>query len=382
MKQKRTIPKNIGHFIKQPKGYVSFIPSPFPSKEILEFEPRILRKSEEARSKISYLEGVALHIPDVSFFISMYFSKDAVASSQMEGTQAGFEDVLEVRLESSRTPDDVDDIVRYIRAFTNGLADLEKLPLSERVIRSAHKILMTDGKNAASHLTPGMFRTSQNWIGGRNIEEARFVPPPHTEIARTMGDLEKFIHAKNLPLSPVIQAALMHAQFEVIHPFFDGNGRVGRMLIPFFFAEKNIMTKPLLYLSHYFKKHRDEYLDRLFRYSQGEVDAWVEFFLDGVMEIAEEAAKTTERLSGLREADRDKIIQIDKRSSENVLKIMNHLYRYPVTTSLILQKQLNLTRTKVETALERMVESDIIVRTKIGRRDVYRYERYIDIFTS
>ena len=382
MKQKKTPQKTVGHFVKQPKGYVSFIPAPFPSKELITFDGNILLKSEEARSRMSYLDGIAHHIPDIHFFIYMYLNKDATASSQIEGTNANFTDVLEaeVRPSYNSDKDDVDDIVRYVRGLERGLRDLENIPLAERVILSSHKILMFEARKSSFNVTPGFFRTSQNWIGGRNIQEARFIPPPHTELPGAIGDLEKFIHAKKIMLSPVIQAALIHAQFEAIHPFFDGNGRTGRMLVTLFFVEKNIMEKPLLYLSHYFRKHRDEYYERLLGYSRGEVDAWVEFFLDGVIEIAEEAAKTIEKISKLRERDRNKIVQTDKRTSENIIKIVENMYRHPVTTSVILQKRLNISRTKVETALERMVNLDIINRTKIGDRTVYRYDRYMDIF--
>ena len=384
MEQIKKSRKLVGRFIKQPKGYTSFIPEKFPSKEILQFDMRILRKSEEARAKMSYLNGIAHHIPDVDFFIFMFLNKDATASSKIEGTNAEFEDVLESNVQpSSYLPDDVEDMLYYIRGLNSGLNELKKLPLSERLIKLIHFTLMSGARTNIPGNTPGEFRTSQNWIGGRNISDAHFIPPPHTEVSKTIGDLEKFIHSKNLLLSPVIQAALVHAQFETIHPFLDGNGRTGRMLVTLFFAEKKIMEKPLLYLSHYFRKHRDVYYERLFHYSKGEVDAWVDFFLDAVIEIAEDSIKTIERLSDLRDMDREKIVQIDKRSSENVLKILNYLYQVPITTNLDLQKKTGLNRNKVQTAIKRMIVLNILSpRKKKSRSQMYEYKRYIEIFTD
>ena len=372
----------MGVFVKQLKGYSAFIPSPFPSKGLLRFDQHILRKSEEARARMGHLNGIAHHIPDVDFFIFMYINKDATASSQIEGTNAGFEDVLESRvLPVSRLPEDVDDILHYIRGLNFGLSELENLRIGERLIKSVHENLMREARTTTPNNTPGEFRTSQNWIG-TNLPNARFVPPPHTELSRVIGDLEKFIYSKDTSLFPAIQAALIHAQFEAIHPFLDGNGRTGRMLLTLFFVEKGFMEKPLLYLSHYFRRHRDEYYDRLSGYTKGEVDAWVEFFLDAIIEIADESIETIKQLSDLRESDREKIVQLDKRSSENILKTLQFLYQSPVITSTLLQKETGLTRTSAQYTIDKMIELKILQPTgrKSGHSQIYEYTKYIDMF--
>ena len=245
-----------------------------------------------------------------------------------------------------------------------------------------HKKLMIEARTTVPNNTPGEFRTSQNWIGGRDIEEAKFVPPPHTELSRTLSDLEHFIHSKDTTLSPAIQAALIHAQFETIHPFLDGNGRTGRMLITLFFAEKGIVEKPLLYLSHYLKKYQDMYYERLYRYTMGEADAWVEFFLDAIIEVATESIQTISALSALREKDRDKIVQLDKRSSKNILKVLEYLYKTPIITTAALQKNMGFTRAIAKNTINKMIEIGMLHkrRKKNKGAQAYEYKEYINIF--
>ena len=285
--------KEVGKYISQKGGFKAFVPNEFPSKKLLSFDQSILKKSEEARSLLCFLDGIAYNLPDVDFFIFMHIRKESTASSQIEGTNADIDDVLDSEtkeVSQKDLPEDVDDITHYINALNEGLRALSDRAIGENLIKDMHKKLMSGARTTIPNNTPGEFRNTQNWINGRNISEARFVPAPVSEISRSMSDLEKFIYSKNTSLFPIIQVALVHAQFEVIHPFLDGNGRTGRMLITLFLSEKKIITKPLLYLSSYFREHREAYMDKLHGYSKGEVDEWVDFFLDAVIDVAKESA--------------------------------------------------------------------------------------------
>lgn len=373
--------KEVGKMKPQKGGFKAFIPDSFPVEKMLLFDQRILRKSEEVRGKLGMLNGIAHHIPNIKFFIFMYINKDATASSRIEGTNASFKDVLESKVQYHHLPEDVDDILHYINALNKGLDVLKKLPISGRLMKIMHKELMTGVRTTQGNLAPGEFRKTQNWIGGEKPSDARFIPPPPGEIRRTFGDLEQFIHSKDPSLFPVIQAALIHAQFEAIHPFFDGNGRTGRMLITLFFAEKKILDEPLLYLSYYFDKHREEYYERLRGYTDGKVDEWVDFFLDATMEIAEDAIETIKRITMLREKDQGKILLLDKRSSKNSVKLLDHLFQLPVTNTTEVMKITSLTRAGAAYSIKKMEEIGILTK-KGGRKktNLYEYREYINLF--
>ena len=280
----------IGAMRPQPQGFKAFIPHPFPPQNGFEFSSPILKKNNEATRLLGKLDGITKLLPDADFFLLMYLRKDAAASSQIEGTMATMIDAIEADVKITHNiPEDVDDILHYIKALNYGIkrVKVDNFPISLRFIRELHKKLMHQAR--ATHFSdPGEFRKSQNWIGGTRPGNARFVPPPVNEMNDALNDLEKFIHAED-DLPVVIKAGLIHAQFETIHPFLDGNGRTGRMLITFYLWKEGYLEMPVLFLSSYFKKYQQLYYEKLTDYHHGKVSAWIDFFLDGVIEIANEA---------------------------------------------------------------------------------------------
>ena len=257
----------LGTFLKQDAGYTAFIPHAFPPPGLADFEPSIYKKSDRATRLIGKLDGITKLLPDADFFLLMYLRKDATSSSQIEGTRATMIDAIEAEAQvNADIPQDVDDILHYIKALNYGMNRVENegFPVSLRFIRELHKELM-DSARATHFADPGNFRKSQNWIGGTRPDNASFVPPPIREMQQSLDDLESFIHADDA-IPPIIRAGLLHAQFETIHPFLDGNGRTGRMLITFYLWKEGFLEKPVLFLSSYFKKYQQVYYDKLSAY--------------------------------------------------------------------------------------------------------------------
>src|SRR5208283_1175431 len=280
----------------------AFIPAPLPPDPPINIDSELSRLTSEADRALGRLDGVATVLPNPDLFVSMYVRQEAVLSSQIEGTQSTLEDVLQFEVDSKgrEFPKDIREVVNYVGAMNYGLERLETLPLSLRLIREIHGKLLEGVRG--SHRTPGEFRTSQNWIGpaGCILNEATFVPPPVPEMRDTLGSLEGFLHDTSFPL--LIQCGLVHAQFETIHPFLDGNGRVGRLLVTFLLCQKQALGRPLLYLSHYLKRHRAEYYDRLMAIRNlGDWEGWLKFFVRGIQEVTQEAAEKARRILGLRE---------------------------------------------------------------------------------
>lgn len=373
----------IGKNIKQAGGFEAFIPGPFPPKSGFVFSPKILKKNDEAVRLLGKLDGITKLLPDADFFLLMYLRKDAASSSQIEGTQATMIDAIEAEAKiSSNIPEDVDDILHYIHALNYGMERVAKddFPVSLRFVRELHKELMDDAR--ASHFSdPGEFRKSQNWIGGTKPDNARFVPPPVPEMKTALNDLENFIQADDFTLT-LIKAALIHAQFETIHPFLDGNGRTGRMLITFFLWKEGILEKPVLFLSSYFKRHQEVYYEKLFGYHNSKVDQWIEFFLDGVIEIAEEAIDTVQKITTLREQDILKIQKLSTRASESAIKILPKLYAQPIVNVATVEKWTGFTKAGAQRVVDRFVEMDILKPRKQEKKydQSYAYEAYLDIF--
>jgi Fic family protein len=324
---------------------------------------------------------VAKVIPDPEFFVSMYVRREAVLSSQIEGTQSTLEDLLELELESDRRDPSSDayEIVNYVRAMNFGLERIQTLPLSLRLIREIHKELLKDGRG--SKATPGEFRRTQNWIGpeGATLKQATFIPPPVADMKRALHDFENYLHADG-SYSPLLDVGLAHAQFETIHPFLDGNGRVGRLLNTFLLVHRGILRKPLLYLSYYFKLHRTEYYDRLMAIRlKGEWESWIQFFLRGVVQTAREATETAERLFELREAHRALIL--DKNLGQNGLLLLSSLFRRPLINISTVASVLGTTF-PTASRLVLMFEDLGLVREITGgkRSRIFRYEPYLSLF--
>ncbi|MBK8232825.1 MAG: Fic family protein [Candidatus Eisenbacteria bacterium] len=311
----------------------AFIPAPLPPDPPLAFEGNLQRTLELAALAVGRLDGVATLLPEKYLCLYSYVRKEAVLSSQIEGTQSSLSDLLLFELdEAPGVPlDDVVEVSNYVAALEHGLARLrEGFPLSSRLIREIHGVLLTGARGSGK--MPGEFRQSRNWIGGSRPANAAFVPPPHAAVPECMGALERFLHAEDDGLAMLVRAGLAHVQFETIHPFLDGNGRLGRLLITFLLCHAGILSEPLLYLSLYFKRNRAAYYELLDRVRRdGDWEAWLDFFLDGVRVTAESAASTAERLAGMFQMDRAKVASTGRRAGSG-LRVHDALKARPITS--------------------------------------------------
>lgn len=375
----------LGELKQQPAGFKAFIPHKFPPSTGFTFAPSILKKDNTATRLLGKLDGIAKLLPNIDFFLLMYLRKDAAASSQIEGTMATMVDAI-VAAEKIDTdiPQDVDDILHYIKALNYGMQRVttENFPLSLRFIRELHTVLM-DKARATHFAAPGEFRSSQNWIGGTRPANARFVPPPTAEMHKALSDLESFIHADD-SIPTVIKAGLLHAQFETIHPFLDGNGRTGRMLISFYLWQEKFLELPLLFLSSYFKKNRQTYYEKLTAYHHNDVTAWIDFFLDGVIEIAQEAIDIADKITRLRAADMAKLQILGKRAAESAAMVMPKLYGQPIVNVATVQKWTGFQRAGAGEVINRLIEMGILTPRYAGKKygQSYIYKEYVDIFVG
>lgn len=372
--------KRAGQLVPQPAGYRAFIPAPLPPDPPIAFDGELLSVLSKADIALGRLDGLVKVIPDPDFFVGMYVRQEAVLSSQIEGTQSTLEDLLEVELEPNGQGrhGDVRDIVNYIAAMNHGLARLKELPLSLRVIREIHSQLLRDGRG--SHATPGEFRRSQNWIGpeGASLRQATFIPPPVTEMHDALRDFERYLHTEHeTPL--LIGVGLAHAQFESIHPFLDGNGRVGRLLITFLLVHRGALRAPLLYLSYYFKLHRAEYYDRLMAVRlRGDWEGWLRFFLRGVADTAEQATGAAERIFELRELHRSLVMD---ETNPNGLRLLSMLFRRPLVNVNAVSRELDVSFPTANRLVARFEELGLL-REVTGQRRLrmFRYEPYLRLF--
>jgi Fic family protein len=372
-----------GSFIAQPEGYIAFIPRPLPPDPPLELSPELLSLLEEAVGELGRLDGIARVVPDPDFFVSMYVRREAVLSSQIEGTQSTLEDLLELELQNERRNrfSDAFEIANYVRAMNFGLERIQALPLSLRLIREIHEELLRDGRG--SKATPGEFRRTQNWIGpeGATLKQATFVPPPVLDMKRALHDFEGYLHAES-SYSTLLDVGLAHAQFETIHPFLDGNGRIGRLLNTFLLVHRGILEKPLLYLSYYFKLHRTEYYDRLMAVRlAGDWEGWIRFFLRGVVQTAKEATVTAEQLFELRESHRSLIL--DKSLGENGLLLLSNLFQRPLVNINVVALLLETTFPTAGRLVSAFEELGLLREiTGQKRSRVFRYEPYLALFND
>jgi Fic family protein len=370
----------IGKKVKQKEGFSAFIPNPFPPKGVFDLPQEILLKTAKADRLVGKLDGITQLLPEVDFFIKMFVVKDAESSAQIEGTKATMVDAMEKRAGVSTKETDADDILYYIKALNYGLKRIEKLPLSLRFICELHEKLMT-GARTTHFSDPGSFRKSQNWIGGTTPDNASFVPPPVNEMQNALSDLEKFLHDKKATL-PLIHIALSHAQFETIHPFLDGNGRTGRLLITMLLQNKAMLERPVLFLSAYFKKHQQIYYQKLFGYHHGEVGAWLDFFLDGVTETAEQAISVSKKITKLRETDMAKIQALAKREAESGILVLQKLYGQPVVSTKTIMDWTSFSRVGAQKVIDRFIKLGIL-EAKDEKKSYdrsYHYKKYFDIF--
>jgi Fic family protein len=375
----------IGTLRTQPGGFKAFIPNPFPPKGGFEFDPAILKKNNEATRLLGKLDGITRLLPDADFFLLMYLRKDAASSSQIEGTKATMVDAIEAEVKvSGSIPSDVDDILHYIKAVNYGLKRVsnDDFPVALRLVRELHKELMHKARSS-QYSDPGEFRRSQNWISGTRPDNARFVPPPVADMNKSLGELEAFIHAADtMPI--VIKAGIIHAQFEIIHPFLDGNGRTGRMLITFYLWKEGYLEKPVLFLSSYFKKHQQIYYKKLEGYHGGKVSEWTDFFLDGVIEIANESIETVGKITALREKDMLKIQQLGKRASESAVAVLPKLYGQPIVNVATIQEWTGFSFPGAQAVINRFIEQGILSPRAEDKKygQSYVYKEYLDIFVG
>lgn len=371
----------IGTYIKQSEGFKSFALDIFPPKEGFSFSDNIAKKNNEATLALGKLDGISYLVPDIDFFIFMYIRKDAESSSQIEGTKATMMDAMEAEVGiDTGLPTDVDDITHYINALNYGLDRLKKFPLSLRFIRELHEKLMR-GARSTHHALPGEFRSTQNWIGGTRPNNASYVPPSVPDMQTALNDLEKYLHHEDSTL-PIIKTALIHAQFETIHPFLDGNGRTGRLLISLYLWANGLLERPMLYLSTYFKKHQKTYYNRLNGYHNGKANEWVDFFLEGVTETAYDGIETAKKITVLREDDMCKIQALNKAASYSALKVLPRLYELPFVNVAKIQEWTGFSRPGAQSVIDRFVDMGILTikneDVKYGR--FYIYQKYINLF--
>ena len=372
-----------GTYQRQPTGYRAFIPASLPPQPPVTLSGELHRLLSQADVALGRLDGSIQTLPKPDLFVFMYVRKEAVLSSQIEGTQSSLQDLLaaEAQLTTPDTPKDVDEVVNYVAAMNHGLARLPELPVSVRLIREIHEKLL-DGVRG-SRLAPGELRRTQNWIGpgGCTLNEATFVPPPPDVVPQALGDLEKFLHAQSdLPL--LIKIGLAHAQFETIHPFLDGNGRVGRLLITFLLCESGVLHKPVLYLSHYFKRHRQTYYELLqATRDKGAWEDWLQFFLRGVAEVSVQATETSRRILALRETHRNLIAENLGYAAGNGHRVLERLYERPIVSVNVVRELTGTTYPAANQLVERLVKIGVLAEiTGQARNRRFRYDTYVRLF--
>lgn len=378
--------KRAGHYVTQTEGYEAFVPAPLPPVPPVElFESGLLGRLDRAGHTVGKLEGLARSLPDADLCLAMYVRQEALLSSQIEGTECTLDDVLAFELDDGApVPNlDVGEVVNYIAALNHGIARLADdskagLPLCNRLLREVHATLLRAGRG--SDKTPGEFRRSQNWIGpgGCTLANATFVPPAVEDMQQAMSDLEKYVDGSDLP--PLLVAGLAHAQFETIHPFLDGNGRTGRLLMSLLLHDRKVLTRPVLYLSTYLKQHRTEYFKRLMAVREdGDWEGWIGFFLDGVETSAAAAADTAAKVHDLREQDRRRVSE--QGGSANDLRLLDSLYRQPLVNAAWIAERLDVVPQTANNMLDRFVKAGLLRETTGKKRNrLYRYDAYVELF--
>lgn len=363
-----------GRYIPLSEGGKAFVPAPLPPK--LDWSPEILAAATEASHVLGRLSGHGAGLQNPHLLIRPFIRREAVLSSRIEGTQATISELFadEAGAPVERAPNDVKEVRNYVVALEKGVKRLADIPLSLRLVRELHRTLMTGVRGDSAD--PGEFRRIQNWIGGRTAATARFVPPPPNELPACLDAWEKYLHSRDLP--PLIQAALIHYQFEAIHPFIDGNGRVGRLLITLFLIEREVLPSPLLYLSAFFEARRNEYYDLLTAVSErGDWRGWIVYFLEGVINQSRDALSRVERINRLRE---DWNRSLTTRLSSNIMRLLDRLTANPFITVKGAEKELKAAFTTAQRAIDVLVERTILVQTDDARRGrVYVAKRLLEI---
>lgn len=375
--------RRAGVYVAQPTGYRSFAPSPLPPDPPLVIDDEMLELLSKADRALGRLDGSTEALPNPDLFVMMYVRKEAVLSSQIEGTQASLADVLELesKVLDPQNPSDVVEVVNYVHALNYGIERLETLPLSLRLLCEIHEMLMHGTRGQERN--PGEFRRSQNWIGpqGCTLKTARFVPPAPEDMKRALADWESFLHDER-PIPLLLKVGLAQAQLETIHPFLDGNGRVGRLMITCILCERNALRRPLLYLSHYFKQNRLEYYDRLQAVrDKGDWEGWLRFFLAGVAAVANEATDVARRIVALREEQRSVIQETFGRTTADGLRLHEQLFQHPFVSVQLAQQLTGKGFAATNRLVGQMARAGILHEVSgRTRKRVFLHERYFRIF--
>ncbi len=373
-----------GRLVKQLEGYVAFIPASLPPDPPVAMDQELARLLSDADRAVGRLDGVATVLPNPSLFVAMYVRQEAVLSSQIEGTQSSLDDVLQFEIDSAgkEHPRDVQEVVNYVGAMNYGLKRIEKLPLTLRLIREIHGRLLTGVRGGER--TPGEFRRSQNWIGpqGCTLANATYVPPPVHELLAALDNFEKFLHDRSIPV--LIHCGLAHAQFETIHPFLDGNGRVGRLLITFLLCEQKVLHLPLLYLSLFLKVNRAEYYDRLMAIRHdGNWEGWLRFFLRGIIEVSQSATETARAIMILREKHRLLIGEKLGRRAGQGMRLLDYLFEQPLLSVPLVEKRLACSFVTANKIVEQLAALGLLRETTGWQRNRrYRYDPYLALFDA
>ena len=368
-----------GKYLKQ-QHYKSFSPSKISSTWTWE-DVKINTLLSEANRKLGALDAFSQHVPDTNIFIEMHVVKEATKSSRIEGTQTEIEEAI--KKESQIAPerrDDWQEVRNYIDAMNSSIERLKALPVSTRLLKEAHKVLMQGVRG--EHKKPGAFRTSQNWIGGATINDAVFVPPVHTEINELMGELENFLHNSNIDVPVLIRAAIAHYQFETIHPFLDGNGRIGRLLITLYLVSSGVLTKPSLYLSDFFERHRTLYYDNINNVRvKNELAQWIKFFLAGVVETSDKGVNTFKSILKLKEEiEEKKIVSLGKKLP-NAKKLLKYLFKKPIITVQDIQEELRISLPTANSLAADFEKMKILnERTGYTRNREFEFAEYLKLF--
>ena len=372
-----------GSFVQQNSGYKAFVPSPLPPQPPINLDNEMLALLSKADRCLGRLDGITEILPNPDLFVAMYVKKEALLSSQIEGTQASLIDVLNAdEVSGSEKEKSVEEVVNYVQAMNYGLKRLDELPLSLRLIREIHEILLTDVRG--SEKSPGEFRRTQNWLGasGSTLSTATFVPPPIDEMTNAMYNLEEFFYKEEY-LPPLIKIGLIHAQFETIHPFLDGNGRMGRLLITFWLCQQQILSKPLLYLSYYFKRNRTEYYDRLMDIrTKGDWENWLKFFLKGMAEISLEATDTAKSILSIKE-EHSHIINASVSNPANGLKLLEALFEHPMITVNGAKDILKVSYPTASSLITDFCSLGILTdNSAMQRNRKYTYQEYVQLLEA
>jgi len=372
-----------GNYIQQPTGYKAFEPAPLPPKPELVIDIEMQNLLSRADRALAKMDGIAHTLPNLNLFIAMYVRKEALLSSQIEGTQASLEDIFGV--ESGEKPENINDaeeVINYIKALNHGIRRLGELPMSLRLIKEIHGVLIKGVRG--EHKYPGEFRKTQNWIGakGANLSNASFIPPAPADMIRAMNDLEIYMHReKGYPA--LIECALIHYQFETIHPFLDGNGRLGRLLITYYLYWKQIISKPLLYLSLYFKKNRQEYYDRLnMARTKGDYEQWVMFFLKGLAETAESGLENIRKILVMHQ-EKENLLWQKKLSSPYAMGILNFLFTVPYVSIKLISEKFDISFQSASTLVNQFVKLGILKEITGRKRDQkFIFKDYVGLLSE